>query len=144
MHTHPSHFTPFHPMSFPPPFPPQIPESFADCLGGLLSVVGQNLSLKLEAQGGNTITAVHANRAVNWTTANKTWVEADFCLSSGFTCCFIFCIHFKWWMDKSHNHSYPYMPKECQRVPTLNVWLKGQSLLKIKTPTLEQTLVWLD
>ena len=72
MHTRPSHFTPFHPMSFPPPFPPQIPESFADCLGGLLSVVGQNLSLKLEAQGGNTITAVHANRTFKWTTANKT------------------------------------------------------------------------
>ena len=50
----------------------KIPESFADCLGGLLSVVGQNLSLKLEAQGENTIIAVHANRTVNWTTANKT------------------------------------------------------------------------
>jgi len=49
----------------------KIPESFADCLGGLLSVMGQNLSLKLEAQGGNTITELHANRTVNWTTANK-------------------------------------------------------------------------
>ncbi len=50
----------------------QIPESFADCLGGLLSVVGQNLSLKLELQGGNSVTEVHANRDINWTTPNKT------------------------------------------------------------------------
>ena len=50
---------------------PQIPESFADCLGGLLSVVGQNLSLRLEAIGENAISAVHANRTVNWTTASK-------------------------------------------------------------------------
>lgn len=49
----------------------QIPESFADCLGGLLSVVGQNLVLKMEAVGENTISTVHANRTVNWTTANK-------------------------------------------------------------------------
>ena len=49
----------------------QIPESFADCLGGLLSVVGQNLVLKMEAVGGNTISAVHGNRTVHWTTANK-------------------------------------------------------------------------
>ena len=52
--------------------PEQIPESFADCLGGLLSVVGQNLSLKLELQGGNSVTEVHANRAINWTIPNKT------------------------------------------------------------------------
>ncbi len=51
---------------------PQIPESFADCLGGLLSVVGQNLSLKLELQGGNSVAEVHANRAINWTTPDKT------------------------------------------------------------------------
>ena len=49
----------------------QIPESFADCLGGLLSVVGQNLSLKLEAMGETVVSAVHANRTVNWTTANR-------------------------------------------------------------------------
>ena len=49
----------------------QIPESFADCLGGLLSVVGQNLSVKIETVGDNTISAVHANRPVNWTTASK-------------------------------------------------------------------------
>ena len=69
-HTHTLHT--LSPPTFPSSLPPQIPESFADCLGGLLSVVGQNLSLKLEAQGENTITAVHANRTVNWTTANKT------------------------------------------------------------------------
>ncbi|XP_064400224.1 uncharacterized protein LOC135346514 [Halichondria panicea] len=50
----------------------KIPESFADCLGGLLSVVGQNLSLKLELQGGNSVAEVHANRAINWTTPDKT------------------------------------------------------------------------
>ena len=49
----------------------QIPESFADCLGGLLSVMGQNLSLKLEVVGENSITAAHANRTINWTTPNK-------------------------------------------------------------------------
>ena len=49
----------------------QIPESFADCLGGLLSVMGQNISLKLEVGGDNTITTAHANRTVNWTTPNE-------------------------------------------------------------------------
>ena len=51
--------------------PIQIPESFADCLGGLLSVMGQNLSLKLEVIGDNTMKAVHANRTINWTEPNK-------------------------------------------------------------------------
>ena len=50
---------------------PQIPESFADCLGGLLSVVGQNLSLQMEAVGDTSINGVHANRTVNWTTEKK-------------------------------------------------------------------------
>eukprot|EP00731_Ephydatia_muelleri_P001021 Em0001g1021a len=49
----------------------KIPESFADCLGGLLSVVGQNLSLKLEIQGDNQLNEVHSSRTVNWTTPNK-------------------------------------------------------------------------
>ena len=50
----------------------QIPESFADCLGGLLSVAGQNLlSLKLEVQGVNEFSEVRANRSVNWITAKK-------------------------------------------------------------------------
>ncbi|KAL5515925.1 hypothetical protein EMCRGX_G001170 [Ephydatia muelleri] len=49
----------------------KIPESFADCLGGLLSVVGQNLSLKLEVQGDNQLNEVHSSRTVNWTTPNK-------------------------------------------------------------------------
>ncbi len=35
-------------------------------------MVGQNLSLKLELQGGNSVAEVHANRAINWTTPNKT------------------------------------------------------------------------
>ena len=45
----------------------KIPESFADCLGGLLSVMGQNLSLQLEVLAGNTVSEVHANRTVTWT-----------------------------------------------------------------------------
>lgn len=49
----------------------KIPESFADCLGGLLSVVGQNISLKLEAVGDNRITAVHTTRALTWKTPSK-------------------------------------------------------------------------
>ena len=49
----------------------KIPEAFAGCLGGLLSVVGQNLSLKLELQGGNSVSEVHDDRAINWTTPNK-------------------------------------------------------------------------
>ena len=53
----------------------QIPESFADCLGGLLSVVGQNLALKIEAVGETSLSAVHANRPVQWTTANKWYIQ---------------------------------------------------------------------
>ncbi len=49
----------------------QIPEVFGDCLGGLLSVVGQNLSLKLELQGDNSVAKVHGNRAINWTSYKK-------------------------------------------------------------------------
>lgn len=55
-------------------FLPQIPESFADCLGGLLSVTGQNISLKLEAQGQNSITEVHTGKVVTWKTKNK-WCD---------------------------------------------------------------------
>eukprot|EP00731_Ephydatia_muelleri_P001001 Em0001g1001a len=49
----------------------KIPKSFADCLGGLLSVVGQNLSLKLEMLGDNEFTEVHANHSVSWITPRK-------------------------------------------------------------------------
>jgi len=38
---------------------PQIAESFADCLGGLLSVVGQNMTLTIEAQPNCTLGQVH-------------------------------------------------------------------------------------
>ena len=34
-------------------------------------MMGQNISLKLEVGGDNTITTAHANRTVNWTTPNK-------------------------------------------------------------------------
>ena len=49
----------------------QIPESFADCLGGLLSVMGQNVTVKLEALGDTTFKKVHTSKDVNWTTPNK-------------------------------------------------------------------------
>lgn len=52
----------------------QIPESFADCLGGLLSVMAQNLSLKLEALGDSSFKAVHANRTIKWQTPNKRYI----------------------------------------------------------------------
>ena len=38
----------------------QIPESFADCLGGLLSVVGQNMELFLSCANGCSIVRAHA------------------------------------------------------------------------------------
>ena len=53
----------------------KIPESFAGCLGGLLSVVGQNLSLKLEVEGENSLSEVHTNREVKWTAQNKRYVR---------------------------------------------------------------------
>lgn len=40
--------------------PSQIPESFADCLGGLLSVVGQNMELSLACANGCSIVRAHA------------------------------------------------------------------------------------
>ena len=51
--------------------PFQIPEYFADCLGGLQRVVGKNLSLKLEIQEDNQLNEVHSSCTVNWTTPNK-------------------------------------------------------------------------
>ncbi|XP_065845374.1 uncharacterized protein [Oscarella lobularis] len=41
----------------------KIPESFADCLGGLLSTVGQNVSLNFASVDGATLTKVHHRRA---------------------------------------------------------------------------------
>ena len=37
----------------------QIAECFADCLGGLLSVVGQNMTLTIETQPHCTLGTVH-------------------------------------------------------------------------------------
>jgi len=39
-----------------------IPESFADCLGGLLSVVGQNIQCVLRAEDGATISHVYTTK----------------------------------------------------------------------------------
>ena len=58
----------------------QIPESFANCLGGLQRVVGiKNLSLKLEIQGDNQLNEVHSSCTVNWATPNKRYstIELD-------------------------------------------------------------------
>ena len=49
----------------------QIPESFADCLGGLLSVTGQNVSVKLQAQGDTSFKKVHTSKDINWTKPNN-------------------------------------------------------------------------
>ena len=49
----------------------QIPESFADCLGGLLSVMGQNVSVKLVTHDDITFKKVHTTKPINWTTPNK-------------------------------------------------------------------------
>ncbi|KAI6649334.1 hypothetical protein LOD99_11700 [Oopsacas minuta] len=52
----------------------KIPESFADCLGGLLSTVGQNISLKVELSNGATITEFIAKKTPTFN-ANKTSAE---------------------------------------------------------------------
>ncbi|EGD81075.1 hypothetical protein PTSG_11020 [Salpingoeca rosetta] len=39
-----------------------IPESFGDCLGGLLSVVGQNVKVTITTQNGAKITTLHTQR----------------------------------------------------------------------------------
>ena len=41
----------------------KIPEAFADCLGGLLSTVGQNVTLTIATKNGTHITKVHHRRA---------------------------------------------------------------------------------
>ena len=49
----------------------KIPESFADCLGGVLSTVGQNISLKVELRNGATISEFIAEKTPTYN-ANKT------------------------------------------------------------------------
>ena len=52
----------------------KIPESFADCLGGLLSTVGQNISLKIELSNGATISEFIAKKTPTYN-ANKSSAE---------------------------------------------------------------------
>lgn len=40
-------------------------------------MMGQNLSLKMEAVGDNTMKAMHANRAINWIEPNKRYIDHD-------------------------------------------------------------------
>ena len=49
----------------------QIAESFADCLGGLLSVVGQNMTLTIEAQPNCTLGQVHYKNKPEMAADNK-------------------------------------------------------------------------
>ena len=52
----------------------KIPDSFADCLGGLLSTVGQNINLKVELTNGATISEFIAKKTPTFN-ANKTSAE---------------------------------------------------------------------
>ena len=47
----------------------QIVDAFARCVGGLLSVIGANLSLRINTTNGTTISEVHS---VHWNSDNKT------------------------------------------------------------------------
>ena len=47
---------------------PQIVDAFAKCVGGLLSVIGENLTLKMETEKGTTISEVHS---VHWNPDNR-------------------------------------------------------------------------
>ena len=40
----------------------KIPESFADCLGGLLSTVGQNITLEVKSSNGVSVTSAYSGR----------------------------------------------------------------------------------
>lgn len=51
-----------------------IPKSFADCLGGLISTVGQNLTLRLTARDGATFAAVRSKRTAT-ISADRTSAE---------------------------------------------------------------------
>jgi Mg-chelatase subunit ChlD len=50
--------------------PEAIPLAFSDCLGGLLSVVAQNLELTIEAPKGLQLTEVTTNYKKNWVINN--------------------------------------------------------------------------
>ena len=49
----------------------KIAECFADCLGGLLSVVGQNMTLTIEAQSRCTLGTVHYKNKPQMGSDNK-------------------------------------------------------------------------
>ena len=42
--------------------PEKIPESFADCLGGLLSTVGQNITMEVKSTNGVSVTSAFSGR----------------------------------------------------------------------------------
>jgi hypothetical protein len=48
----------------------KIPESFADCLGGLLSVVGQNMEISLTCANGCSMPDVHAKNPAKMSDGN--------------------------------------------------------------------------
>ena len=55
----------------------QIAECFADCLGGLLSVVGQNMTMTIEAQPHCTLGTVHYKNKPQMDPDNKRRVLQD-------------------------------------------------------------------
>ena len=63
----------------------QIVDAFARCVGGLLSVIGANLSYEISTTNGTTISEVHS---VHWNSDNKKWIFILQCLSNMkiFTC----------------------------------------------------------
>lgn len=50
-----------------------IPDAFADCLGGLLSVVGQNIDVAFEATNGATIKKLKTKFKVTEKVAGKSY-----------------------------------------------------------------------
>lgn len=50
-----------------------IPDAFADCLGGLLSVVGQNIDVSFEATNGVTIKKLKTKFKVTEKTAGQSY-----------------------------------------------------------------------
>lgn len=50
-----------------------IPDAFADCLGGLLSVVGQNINVAFEAANGATIKKLKTKFKVTEKTAGTSY-----------------------------------------------------------------------
>ncbi|WP_411023107.1 hypothetical protein, partial [Salmonella sp. s51228] len=55
----------------------KVPESFANCLGGLLSTVGQNISLKVEMKNDAVIKELTAKNTAKF---NETKTEAEVAL----------------------------------------------------------------